>query len=139
VVLAVIFAVTAMVIFTKSDPGAAGGTGGIGGFLLTVGTAFGYTAGWNPYAADYTRYLPSSVNRRSVGLFAGLGLFLSTTVLMLVGAASITFGGASSDNPTAAFTSHLPGFLAAATLLAVTLGAVAANVLNVYSCALAFL
>jgi NCS1 nucleoside transporter family len=138
-VLAVIFAVTAVVIFTKFDPSAVGGTGGIGGFLLTVGTAFGYTAGWNPYAADYTRYLPSSVNRRSVGLFAGLGLFLSTTVLMLVGASSATIGGSSSDNPTAAFTGHLPGFLAASTLLAVTLGAVAANVVNVYSGALAFL
>ena len=31
----------------------------MGGFLLTLGTAFGYTAGWTPYAADYTRYLPA--------------------------------------------------------------------------------
>ena len=30
-----------------------------GGFLLIVGATFGYAAGWNPYATDYTRYLPA--------------------------------------------------------------------------------
>lgn len=137
--LAVVFAVTTVVIFSKASPGSVTGTGGIGGFLLTVGATFGYTAGWNPYAADYTRYLPESVNRRVVGLYAGLGLFLSTTILMFVGAASMTIGGTGTDNPTGTFTAHLPAFLAAATLLAVTLGAVAADVLNIYSGALAFL
>jgi NCS1 family nucleobase:cation symporter-1 len=139
VVLAVVFAAASVVTFAKSHPGAAAGGGGLGGFLLAVGTAFGYTAGWNPYAADYTRYLPRTASKRAIGAYAGLGLFLSTTVLMLVGAASTTIGGAADDNPATAFTGHLPGFLAAATLLAIALGAVAANVLNVYSGALAFL
>ncbi|MCI2416034.1 cytosine permease [Saccharopolyspora sp. K220] len=139
-VLAVVFAVVAVVIFSQTSPGNVAGDGGLGGFLLAVGSAFGYTAGWNPYAADYARYLPRSVNRRAVGVFAGLGLFASTTVLMAVGAASMTIvGGVESDNPTTVFTGHLPGVLAAATLLVVTLGAIAANVLNVYSGALAFL
>ncbi len=136
-VLAVVFAVASVVIFGKA--GATTGSGSVGGFLLAVGTAFGYTAGWNPYAADYTRYLPKTASRRAIGLYAGSGLFLSTTILMLVGAASTTIAGPADDNPTTAFTGHLPGFLAAATLLAITLGAVAANVLNVYSGALAFL
>jgi NCS1 nucleoside transporter family len=136
-VLAVVFAVASVVIFGKS--GATTNSGSVGGFLLAVGTAFGYTAGWNPYAADYTRYLPKTASRRAIGLYAGGGLFVSTTVLMLVGAASTTIAGPADDNPTTAFTGHLPGFLAAATLLAITLGAVAANVLNVYSGALAFL
>jgi NCS1 family nucleobase:cation symporter-1 len=138
-VLALVFAITAVVIFTKAAPGSVTGTGGIGGFLLAVGTAFGYTAGWNPYAADYTRYLPKETSRRAIGWFAGLGLFLSTSILMLVGIASATIGGATSDNPTAAFTSYLPAFLASATLLAIALGSVAADVLNIYSGALAFL
>ncbi|MGP4020826.1 purine-cytosine permease family protein [Saccharopolyspora sp. 5N708] len=139
-VLAAVFAVVAVVIFSQTSPGSVDGGGGLGGFLLAVGSAFGYTAGWNPYAADYARYLPRSVNRRAVGVFAGLGLFLATTVLMAVGAASMTIvGGVASDNPTTAFTGHLPAALAAATLLVITLGAIAANVLNVYSGALAFL
>jgi purine-cytosine permease-like protein len=141
-VLAIVFAAASVVIFVKASPGdhsAAAGPGGLGGFLLAVGTAFGYTAGWNPYAADYTRYLPRTASRRAIGGYAGGGMFLATTVLMLVGAASTTIGGATDDNPATAFTGHLPGFLAAATLLAIALGAVAANVLNVYSGALAFL
>jgi NCS1 family nucleobase:cation symporter-1 len=138
-VLAVVFAITAVVIFTKASPGSVTGTGGIGGFLLSVGAAFGYTAGWNPYAADYTRYLPRETSRRAIGLSAGLGLFLSTSILMLVGIASATIGAPASDNPTAAFTSYLPSVLASATLLAIALGSVAADVLNIYSGALAFL
>jgi purine-cytosine permease-like protein len=136
-VLAVVFAVASVVIFAQST--ATTNSGSTAGFLLAVGTAFGYTAGWNPYAADYTRYLPKTASKRAIGLYAGGGLFLSTTILMLVGAASTTIAGPADANPATAFTGHLPGFLAAATLLAITLGAVAANVLNVYSGALAFL
>ena len=72
----------------------------MGGFLLTVGTSFGYAAGWTPYAADYTRYLPSTVSTARTGLFASAGLFLSCVVLEVVGAASVTIGGASLGNPT---------------------------------------
>ncbi|MFC0109766.1 purine-cytosine permease family protein [Kibdelosporangium aridum] len=137
-VLAVVFTITAVVIFAKAQPTQSTG-GNLGGFLLAASAAFGYTAGWNPYAADYTRYLPANTSRRAVGWSAGSGLFLATTVLMLVGAASVTIGGSTSNNPTTVFTSHLPGWLAALTLLCIALGAVAANVLNVYSAALAFL
>ncbi len=75
-VLAVIFAVASVMILTKSHfdaPAIDGGVGGLGGFLLTVGTAFGYAAGWTPYAADYTRYLPATVSTARTGLFASLG------------------------------------------------------------------
>ncbi len=103
-VLAVIFAVASVVILTqialRCTGGRRGGVGGLGGFLLTVGTAFGYAAGWTPYAADYTRYLPATVSTARTGLFASLGLFLSCTILEIVGAASVTIGPALSDNPT---------------------------------------
>jgi purine-cytosine permease-like protein len=138
-VLAVIFAIVAVVTFAQAHPDATAGIGGVGGFLITTGAAFGYAAGWNPYAADYTRYLPATVSGRAVGWYAALGLFVSCTVLMAVGAASATIGIGSDQTPTAAFTGHLPGWLAAITLLAIVLGAVAANALNVYSGALAFL
>jgi len=140
-VLAVIFAVASIVILTKSHLGAPAvedGIGGVGGFLLTVGTAFGYAAGWTPYAADYTRYLPTSVSVARTGFFASAGLFLSCAVLEIVGAASVTIGPASSDNPTEAFTSELASPLAKATLLAIAIGAIAANSINIYSGAMAF-
>jgi NCS1 family nucleobase:cation symporter-1 len=144
-VLAAVFAIGGVIVLAGSDPSfipEGGGTGGVGGFLLTVGAVVGYTAGWSPYAADYARYLPADSPRLRTGLAAGLGLFGSTSVLMIVGAASVSAtaaAGAASDNPTTAFVGVLPGALAALTLLAIALGAVAANVLNVYSGAMAFL
>jgi nucleobase:cation symporter-1, NCS1 family len=144
-VLTVIFVVGAVVVLTHSDPSFVptdGGTGGLGGFLLTVGAVFGYTAGWTPYAADYTRYLPENVSRLATGLAAGVGNALACTVLMIVGAASVSasaLAGITSDNPATAYVGVLPGWLAALTLIAIAIGAVAANVLNIYSGAMAFL
>jgi NCS1 nucleoside transporter family len=138
-VLAVAFLLATIYSFAKADPGAAKGGGGIGGFLLTVGAAFGYAAGWNPYAADYTRYLPPDSNKRAVALWPALGIFVSCVVLEAAGAASATISGGASDNPTAAFTGHFPTVVADLTLLAIAIGAVSANVLNIYSGAMSFL
>jgi NCS1 family nucleobase:cation symporter-1 len=138
-VLAVIFLVATVIIFTKSHLGAPSQGGGIGGFLVLASAAFGYAAGWNPYASDYTRYLPPTSNGARVGLFAGLGVFISCLVLELAGAAAVTIGKFNADNPTASFTGHLPTLVADLTLLAIALGAVSANVLNIYSGSMAFL
>jgi NCS1 nucleoside transporter family len=140
-VLAVVFAAASVAIFIHADlaaPVGAGGVGGLGGFLLTVGTAFGYAAGWTPYAADYTRYLPSTVSTARTGLFASAGLFISCFVLEVVGAASVTTGEANLGDPTGSFTSELASPLAKATLLAIAIGAIAANSINIYSGAMAF-
>ncbi|RDI64966.1 purine-cytosine permease family protein [Nocardia pseudobrasiliensis] len=138
-VLAVVFAIVTVVIFAHSHVDApATGAGGIGGFLLTVGAAFGYAAGWNPYAADYSRYLPTSISRVATGGWAAAGLFVSCVWLEVVGAASTTIAGSATGSPTDIFTANLPAALAKLTLLAIVLGAIAANALNVYSGAMAF-
>jgi NCS1 family nucleobase:cation symporter-1 len=138
VFLGLVFLVTSIVILTKTHPGAA--THPLpGGFLLTAGAAFGYAAGWNPYAADYTRYLPPASSPKVTGLSAGLGVFVSCMLLEIVGAASVTAGGTNLDNPTATFTGQVPTWLGDLTLLAIAVGAVAANVLNIYSGAMSFL
>ena len=138
-VLAVIFVIATIVILAKSHPGAAH-TAIPGGFLLTIGAVFGYAAGWNPYASDYSRYLPPKTSKAAVGWWAAAGLFLGCVVLEIAGAASATAAsaGASLDDPTGTFTGHLPTALADLTLLAIALGAVCANVLNVYSGAMSF-
>jgi NCS1 nucleoside transporter family len=138
--LVVVFVIASVVIVSKSHPGAH--VAGVpGGFLITFGAAFGYAAGWNPYASDYTRYLPKDTNRTATGLWAGLGVFVSCVALEVVGAAAatITSVGKFADNPTAGFTAHLPTALADVTLLAIALGAVCANALNVYSGSMSFL
>jgi nucleobase:cation symporter-1, NCS1 family len=138
--LVVIFAIASVVILSKSHP-SAHATGLPGGFLITFGAAFGYAAGWNPYASDYSRYLPRDTSRRATGLAAGLGVFLSCAVLEIVGAAAATITSISkyAGNPTAGFVSHLPTWISDITLLAIALGAVCANALNVYSGSMSFL
>lgn len=139
--LAVIFVIATIVISSKAHPSLTHQTGGIGGFIVTLGAAFGYAAGWNPFASDYTRYLPPTTNRRATGLWAALGVFVSCAILETVGAAaaSITSLDKYVSNPTAGFTSHLPTWIADLTLLAIALGAVCANALNVYSGSMSFL
>ena len=138
-VLAVIFVIGALVILTKAHPSAPVEPVP-GGFWIAFGATFGYAAGWNPYASDYTRYLPPG-SGRAAGLFAAVGLFVSCLVLESVGAAAVTaVGGAdwNFDNPVASYTGLLPIWLEKLTLLAICLGAVAANALNIYSSALSF-
>ena len=137
-VLGVIFAIACVMTFVKADYSAAGTGAGIGGFLVIVGATFGYAAGWNPYAADYTRYLRPDVSKLRTGLSAGLGVFLSCTILELAGAASTSIVTGAGLNPTTAFTSHLGTVVGDLTLLAIALGAVAANAINIYSGALSF-
>jgi NCS1 nucleoside transporter family len=138
-VLAIIFLITSIIILSKASPGAVAGGGGLGGFLLTVGATFGYAAGWNPYATDYTRYLPPTTSKMATGLWSGLGVFVSCVVLEIVGAASATIAAPGIENPTAAFTSHLPSVVANLTLLAIALGAISANAINIYSGSMSFL
>jgi NCS1 family nucleobase:cation symporter-1 len=140
-VLVIIFLIASVVIVGKAHPSAVHETGGLGGWLVTLGAAFGYAAGWNPYASDYTRYLPKDSNRRAAGLWAGLGVLISCVLLEVIGAAAATVTSIDkyADNPTAGFVSHLPTGIADATLLAIALGAICANALNVYSGSMSFL
>jgi NCS1 nucleoside transporter family len=140
-VLAIVFLLGAIAVFGKAHPGqgAAPDGGGFAGFMLAFSAAFGYAAGWNPYAADYTRYLPATSSPARVGLMAGLGNFLSCSALMIVGAASVTIGNAPTDNPAGDFTGAMPSWIGNLVLLGIALGAVSANALNVYSGAISFL
>src|SRR5215471_1844683 len=140
-VLAVIFLIASGVVLSKAHPGAAHHTIP-GAFLIALGATFGYAVGWNPYASDYTRYFKPDTSKLAIALWAGLGLFLSCTLLETVGAAAGTAvkdsGVFLGSNPTGAFTGLMPSVLGDFTLLAIALGAVAANALNIYSGALSF-
>src|SRR5438270_8771139 len=143
--LGIVFTIAVVIIFSKTNAGlgfnahapvAFGGQQGA--FLIATFIAFGYAAGWNPYASDYTRYLPKTSSRLNTGLAAGLGVFVSCVVLEVAGAAAATIGW-SNPNPTANFTAPLGGFLGTLVLVGILIGAVAANVINVYSGAMSFL
>ncbi|MBO0708512.1 MAG: cytosine permease [Candidatus Dormibacteraeota bacterium] len=141
--LVVVFVIAAVIIFLKANFGLPADPKGLGngtGFILTAAAAFGYACGWNPYASDYSRYLPPDTSPRKTGLSAGLGIFVSCVFLELVGAALATVHGTNFDaNPTAQFSNALPEVVAVLALLAIALGGISANVLNIYSGAMAFL
>lgn len=144
-VLGAIFVVAAIVIFSQANFNAAPLDGGTFpdfiGFTLAASAAYGYTAGWTPYATDYTRYLPSATSAKRVGLAAGVGMFWSTTFLMVMGAAFVTIfpkGFAPADAIVELYKTLGP-VLGALVMLAIAFGAVAANVLNVYSGAMSAL
>jgi nucleobase:cation symporter-1, NCS1 family len=133
--LAVVFVLASISVLGHAHASTPGGGGGVGGFLVTFGAAFGYAAGWNPYASDYTRYLKPDVPKTQVALYAVLGIFLSCAILEIVGAASMTITGAAAatGSPTDVFTGSMPTLIAKLTLVAIAVGAVSANVLNIYS------
>jgi nucleobase:cation symporter-1, NCS1 family len=139
-VLVVIFLIASGVVLSKAHPGAAHSTVH-GGFLIELGATFGYAVGWNPYASDYTRYFKPETSKLAIAFWAGLGLFLSCTLLEVVGAAAATAvkdAGVFFGNPTSAFTGLLPSVLADFTLVAIVIGGIAANALNIYSGAISF-
>ncbi|MTD14296.1 cytosine permease [Nakamurella sp. YIM 132087] len=137
-VLTLIFVVGGIVIFTEADIGGSGSGAFPGAWWVLLGATFGYSAGWNPYGADYTRYLPPGSGRKA-GIFAGIGLFVSCVLLESFGAAAFTALGPGFDgNPTDGYTSVLPGWLGNLTLLGIALGAIAANALNMYSSSISF-
>jgi nucleobase:cation symporter-1, NCS1 family len=139
-VLVIIFLIASVVMLSKGHPNASHHTIP-GAFLIELGATFGYAVGWNPYASDYTRYFKPDVNKRAIAFWAALGLFLSCVLLEVVGAAAGTISSVAAGagaNPTAAFTSVFPTWLADLTLIGITIGAVAANALNIYSGAISF-
>lgn len=143
--LAIVWIAVVVLVFTSKGvfevPADKVGVFNWAGFTLTAGAAYGYTAGWTAFASDYTRYLPANTSKKALGWFAGLGNFTSTSLIMIVGVTAFNVLGAGSvfgDNPTADFTKTLGGF-GPIVLLAIVIGSISANVLNVYSGAMSFL
>lgn len=140
-ILGLIFIIATVTIFFHADFGVVqkGGNFSVAGFTLAAGAAFGYAAGWNPYASDYSRYLKAATSSRTIAWAAGLGNFISCIVLMAAGAAAATIAGFNPDSPTASFTASMPTVIRDLTLIAIAVGAIAANALNIYSGAMSFL
>ena len=136
--LAVVFVIGAVIVFGKADLGAPGSPVP-GAFLIEAAAAFGYACGWNPYASDYTRYLPADSARRMAGVYAGLGIFVSCVLLESAGAAMVSAAGKAADVDPGVYTDLLPGWLGKLTLLCIAVGAVCANALNIYSGAMSAL
>jgi NCS1 family nucleobase:cation symporter-1 len=142
IVLGVVFLVATIAVFANPLTGHAIATHTgftFAGFTLTAAAAFGYAAGWNPYASDYSRYLPKTADPVKVGWAAGLGNFVSCTILMTGGAAAALIASPKAPSATDAYVAGMPVWIGDITLVAIAIGAIAANALNIYSGAMSFL
>jgi NCS1 nucleoside transporter family len=140
--LVIAFGLGAIWTFSKAHyghvPQVAFTQGGFGGFTLTFAAAFGYACGWNPYATDYTRYMEPGTSKRATAWWSGFGVALSCIALEIMGAASATVSGANGLDGPAAFVHPYPTVVRDLVLLSIAVGAVAANVLNIYSGSMSF-
>ncbi|WP_298264673.1 cytosine permease, partial [Acidocella sp.] len=112
-----------------------------GAFILTLSIMVGYVVGWIPYSSDYTRYLRAGSNKaqvkRTVFTYAFWGSLISTVWIEALGAligASVSF-----SKPSDLFTSWMPDWFKVPFLIAVILGTISANILNIYSATLSAL
>jgi NCS1 family nucleobase:cation symporter-1 len=119
------------------------GGGELAGTVMAFALAFSYVIGWAPAASDYSRYLPQNANARAIWMWVFLGGFIPSTILEVMGAATVTaLPGIdlSALAPTAAIPLLLGnGSAAYFGLLTIVLGTLTANCLNLYSGALSAL
>lgn len=102
--------------------------------LGSVGTvlavSFSYLMSWSPYASDYSRYLPTKSSKTRVLAMALVGGAVASLAVELIGALVGSVTG-STDYFSALYSfAGASGWLA---ILAIVLGAIAANALNIYT------
>ncbi|KAA0120317.1 cytosine permease [Mycolicibacterium sp. P9-22] len=134
-VLAVIFIAASIWVLFGVEPGAPSDPIP-GAFTIQAAAVFGFAAGWNTFASDYSRYFPPTTPRSRIGAYASAGIALGCIPLMVAGAAVITAGQSVFDP--SAFTNVLPWWFGHLTLVAVLGGSVAANAMNLYSGSISF-
>jgi NCS1 family nucleobase:cation symporter-1 len=125
--------------FNPKAPLAFGGLSG--GMITTIGVAFSYMLGWMPFASDYTRYLPEDTPPAQVFWAAFGGNLIGALWPELLGLLLVSMAPrfAASANAVGLVSHLLPGVLRWITLVAVAVGTLTANVLNIYSAALSAL
>ena len=117
-------------------PGGTAGFPALGAVGVVLATSFSYLMSWAPYASDYSRYLPQSVSRRRVAIFALVGGACASFAVEAIGAL------VGSLTPATGFFQALYSFaggFGVPAIVAILLGAVAANALNIYTNALSLL
>lgn len=101
-------------------------------FALAIAAVFSYLMSWSPYASDYSRYLPEDTSPLKVAGLAMAGGAIASGAVEVIGALVYISVGSASANPMQAL-SQVAGGWAPFALGAIVLGAITANVLNLYT------
>jgi NCS1 family nucleobase:cation symporter-1 len=113
--------------------GGSPGVPALGAVGVVLAASFSYLMSWSPYASDYSRYLPATASGRRVALFALAGGAAASFAIEVIGAL------VGSLTPVAGFFTGLYSFAGSfgpLAIVAIILGAMAANALNIYTNAL---
>jgi NCS1 family nucleobase:cation symporter-1 len=103
---------------------------------LMTAIGIGWGISWLTMSSDYPRFVNPKYTAKQVFWATSLGMFIPTVWLAILGAAIATGGGGTDPSQlvAAAF-----GAMAIPVLFVVLHGPIATNILNIYSCSLAFL
>ncbi len=149
-VLGAFFAVATAMMLTHSQsfafykPAVVSGVPGYSvNSVLLLGASLSYIMSWSPYASDYSRYLEQKTEVRKSALFTFLGGFTASFWFEALGALVAayiygTYGDAASIGIIGSF-SYVLGILGIGALVAIVLGTLTANALNIYTSALSSL
>ena len=116
--------------FSFVPPGASPSTLALGSVGTVLAVSFSYLMSWSPYASDYSRYLPSGTSRRRVALMALTGGALASFAVEALGA---VVGSITNSLDYFGSLYRFAGSSGLLAILAIVLGAVAANALNIYT------
>jgi NCS1 family nucleobase:cation symporter-1 len=108
----------------------------VGLFVLMTTAVASYVFSWSPYASDYARYLPAETPRWRVFSAVFGGSFIGCVWLQVLGAAVATIG---LNLAPIDLVVKVMGPIWVPALLAVIVGTIAANALNIYTGALSLL
>jgi NCS1 family nucleobase:cation symporter-1 len=101
-------------------------------WALLVAVIFSYLMSWSPYASDYARYLPRTTSKWKLVAFTTAGGAIASAWAELAG--FFVFVGANDTHLTIiSALASVSGGYSVFTLLAIVLGAVAADALNLYT------
>ncbi len=150
VVLGLFFAVATVIVMMHSGkfvlyhPSALPGVPSFTvGMILLIGASLSYLMSWGPYASDYSRYLREDTNVMKAFANTFLGGFIASFWFEALGALIAAFIYGNIANPSAigiiGSFSYILGSLGTAALVAVVLGTLSANALNIYTGALSSL
>jgi len=101
-------------------------------WALVLAVVFSYLMSWSPYASDYSRYLPRTTSKWKLVAFTTAGGAIASAWAELAG--FFVFVGANNPNLTMiSALAKVSGGYSDFTLLAIVLGAIAADALNLYT------
>lgn len=102
------------------------------GFGITLAASFSYIMAWGPYASDYSRFVGGKKEQSRSFTFAFLGGAIASFWIEILGIMVAIFTPGIGDNPASALSDYMGRYFIAG-MIALFLGGIAANAINLYS------